>query len=98
MFRTLSGFFGLRVRGAWKTMALPAKEFLRRYLQHVLPQGFHKVRYYGLLSPSNQRTLRRLQLLLAERTEGAGRAATARQESGALPPIVALVAIVEPCW
>lgn len=55
--------------GTWKTMALPAKEFLRRYLQHVLPQGFHKVRYYGLLSPSNRRTLRRLQLLLAERNE-----------------------------
>lgn len=51
----------------WKTMALPAKEFLRRYLQHVLPQGFHKVRYYGLLSPANRVTLKRLQLVLAER-------------------------------
>lgn len=51
----------------WKTMPLPAKEFLRRYLQHVLPQGFHKVRYYGLLSPRNRVTLKRLQLLLAER-------------------------------
>ncbi|GFO56250.1 IS91 family transposase [Geomonas sp. Red276] len=52
--------------GSWKTMTLPAKEFLRRYLQHVLPQGFHKVRYYGLLSPANRVTLKRLQLLLAE--------------------------------
>ena len=51
----------------WKVMQLPAKEFLRRYLQHVLPQGFHKVRYYGLLSPRNRATLKRLQLLLAER-------------------------------
>ena len=51
----------------WKTMPLPAKEFLRRYLQHVLPQGFHKVRYYGLLSPRNRVTLKRLQLLLDER-------------------------------
>jgi len=55
--------------GKWKTMALPAKEFLRRYLQHVLPRGFHKVRYYGLLSPANRATLKRLQLLLAERFE-----------------------------
>lgn len=55
--------------GQWKAMTLPAKEFLRRYLQHVLPQGFHKVRYYGLLSPANRATLRRLQLLLAERAE-----------------------------
>jgi hypothetical protein len=51
----------------WKTMPLPAKEFLRRYLQHVLPRGFHKVRYYGLLSPGNRVTLKRLQLLLTER-------------------------------
>jgi hypothetical protein len=55
--------------GMWKTMALPAREFLRRYLQHVLPQGFHKVRYFGLLSPANRATLKRLQLLLAERFE-----------------------------
>lgn len=55
--------------GTWKTMALPAREFLRRYLQHVLPQGFHKVRYFGLLSPANRATLKRLQLLLAERFE-----------------------------
>lgn len=51
----------------WKPMQLPAKEFLRRYLQHVLPQGFHKVRYYGLLSPGNRVTLKRLQLLLLDR-------------------------------
>lgn len=51
----------------WKNMSLPAKEFLRRYLQHVLPQGFHKVRYYGLLSPRNRVPLKRLQLLLDER-------------------------------
>lgn len=50
----------------WKIMTLPAEEFIRRFLQHVLPQGFHKVRYYGLLSPRNRTCLRRLQLLLAE--------------------------------
>jgi len=55
--------------GQWKTMSLLAREFLRRYLQHVLPQGFHKVRYYGLLSPVNRVTLKRLQLLLAERVK-----------------------------
>lgn len=51
----------------WRTMSLPANEFLRRFLQHVLPLGFHKVRYYGLLSPRNRTTLKRLQLLLEER-------------------------------
>jgi hypothetical protein len=39
-------------------------EFMRRFLQHVLPPGFNKVRYYGLLSPTNRHLLRRLQLLL----------------------------------
>ncbi|WP_082674494.1 transposase [Thiohalocapsa sp. ML1] len=31
-------------------MRLPGAEFLRRFLQHVLPPGFHQVRYYGLLA------------------------------------------------
>jgi hypothetical protein len=35
-----------------RTMALPIFEFMRRFLQHVLPRGFMKVRYYGFLSPS----------------------------------------------
>lgn len=35
-----------------RTMALPLLEFMHRFLQHVLPAGFMKVRYYGFLSPS----------------------------------------------
>ena len=41
----------------WKTMTLDAPEFMRRFLQHVLPRGFHKVRYYGLLSSRNRQLL-----------------------------------------
>ncbi len=33
-----------------KPMTLPVLEFMRRFLQHVLPSGFMKVRYYGILS------------------------------------------------
>ena len=33
-----------------RTMTLPVFEFLRRFLQHVLPRGLHKVRHYGFLS------------------------------------------------
>ncbi|MEA1934279.1 MAG: transposase, partial [Thermodesulfobacteriota bacterium] len=29
----------------WRTMTLPVMEFIRRFLQHALPRGFHKVRY-----------------------------------------------------
>jgi Putative transposase/Transposase zinc-binding domain len=49
----------------WKTMTLPAHEFIRRFLQQVLPQGFHKVRYYGRWSPVYRPLLHQLQLRLA---------------------------------
>ena len=32
-----------------KTMTLAAEEFIRRFLIHVLPDGFHRIRYYGFL-------------------------------------------------
>ena len=35
------------------SMELEAMEFIRRFLQHVLPTGFMKVRYYGFLSPNS---------------------------------------------
>jgi len=37
-----------------KRCTLPAEEFLRRFLQHVLPKGFVKVRYYGLFAPGQR--------------------------------------------
>jgi len=40
----------------WRRMTLAGEEFLRRFLQHVLPPGFHKVRYYGLWAPAAQAT------------------------------------------
>jgi hypothetical protein len=51
--------------GKSRTLTVSAEEFLRRYLQHVLPKGFQRVRYYGLWSPASRQTLRSLQLLLA---------------------------------
>jgi hypothetical protein len=38
-------------------MTLPIMEFMRRFLQHVLPRGFMKVRYYGFLSPPSSVSL-----------------------------------------
>jgi hypothetical protein len=43
-----------------KTMTLSAEEFLRRFLQHILPKGFVKIRHYGLLA--NRRREERLTL------------------------------------
>jgi Putative transposase len=36
--------------GRYKTMTLPTHEFIRRFLIHVLPKGFHRIRHYGLLA------------------------------------------------
>jgi hypothetical protein len=36
--------------GRWKTMRLHPHEFIRRFLLHVLPKGFHRIRHYGLLA------------------------------------------------
>jgi hypothetical protein len=38
-----------------KTMTLAAGEFIRRFLLHVLPAGFHRIRYYGLLGARHRR-------------------------------------------
>ena len=51
-----------------KTLTLSADEFLRRFVQHVLPKGFVKVRHYGLLANRQRQanlTLCRCLLLLA---------------------------------
>ena len=34
----------------YKTMTLSANEFMRRFLLHVLPDGFHRIRHYGLIA------------------------------------------------
>lgn len=39
-----------------RQMTLPAFEFIRRFLLHILPEGFVKIRYYGILSNRNRKT------------------------------------------
>jgi hypothetical protein len=52
---------------AWiKTMTLPADEFIRRFLLHVLPDGFHRIRHYGLFaSGTRAANIARIRSLLA---------------------------------
>ena len=38
----------------YKTMTLPIHEFIRRFLMHVLPKGFHRIRHYGLFANGNR--------------------------------------------
>jgi len=47
-----------------KRCTVSAQEFIRRFLQHVLPPPFIKVRYYGLLSPAQRQLLRKARQLL----------------------------------
>jgi hypothetical protein len=49
-------------------------EFIRRFLMHVLPKGFHRIRHYGLFASSNR----------------AANIARARQLLGAAPRVVEL--------
>jgi Putative transposase/Transposase zinc-binding domain len=49
-----------------KVMTLATNEFIRRFLSHVLPKGFHRIRYYGLLAKSScAENLARARQLLA---------------------------------
>ena len=56
----------------WKTMMLAPDEFIRRFLIHVLPKGFHRIRHYGLFANGNR----------------AVNIARARELLGAAPPVV----------
>jgi hypothetical protein len=48
----------------WRSLTLPVLEFLRRFLQHVLPKGFQRVRSYGWLSPAAKTRWERILALL----------------------------------
>jgi hypothetical protein len=57
-----------RKSNRWRTSRISAHEFMRRFLQHALPQGLHKVRYFGLWHPSKRTQAARVRLhLLLER-------------------------------
>ncbi len=40
--------------GRYKTMTLDVAEFIRRFLIHVLPHGFHRIRHYGLFASAGR--------------------------------------------
>jgi len=53
-----------RKQKKWRTCQISGEEFMRRFLQHVLPGGFHKIRYYGLWHPSKRSLVQRIWLQL----------------------------------
>ncbi|QFS85035.1 Putative transposase (plasmid) [Roseivivax sp. THAF197b] len=51
-----------------KVMRLSTPEFIRRFLMHVLPDGFHRIRHYGLLASATRKaTITRIRDLLGQR-------------------------------
>jgi hypothetical protein len=52
----------------WHTLCLTATEFLRRFLQHVLPKGFQRIRYFGWLAPAAKVRWQRILALLDWKT------------------------------
>ena len=59
--------------GRYKTMTVTPAEFMRRFLLHVLPKGFHRIRHYGLLASGQSK---------------ADRLARARELIAAAPPTI----------
>ncbi len=50
--------------GAQETLTLAPEEFIRRFLQHVLPRGFQRVRHFGWLAPAAKKRRERIVALL----------------------------------
>ena len=82
-----------RSSNRWRTSRIPSHEFMRRFLQHVLPKGLHKVRYFGLWHHTKRERAARARLLLhldrpatlrhAEAIEDAAEAPTHHAQSDA---------------
>jgi len=76
--------------GRYTTMTLDVREFIRRFLIHVLPKGFHRIRHYGLFASANRaETIARARELL-------GLAAPAFEEAAEIDPATAQP-IAQPC-
>ena len=78
--------------GRYKRMTLETGEFIRRFLIHVLPKGFHRIRHYGLLaSGARTENLATLRILIALAAPASKRKQA--DKTGALD----FVAPVRPC-
>jgi hypothetical protein len=69
-----------------RKMTLDAMEFIRRFLQHVLPAGFQKVRHYGFLSPNSRIALEAVRWLVTVLT-GAIFVLVAKGTEGSTTPL-----------
>ena len=71
-----------------KRCTVTAAEFIRRFLQHVLPPRFIKVRYYGLLSPAQRHLLQKARQLLPATSSKPTSTPAADRETTAPPSLL----------
>ena len=57
-----------RKRGRQQVMTISCTEFARRFMMHILPLGFYKIRYYGILATANIKTKRQQAIALIGKT------------------------------
>ena len=69
-------------------MTLDAPEFIRRFLQHVLPTGFMKVRHYGFLSPNASQSTDQIEALIVDYYSGLVEQLPAEPRGLWNPPVV----------
>jgi hypothetical protein len=81
--------YRIKNRDRQKVMRLATSEFIRRFLIHVLPEGFHRIRHYGLLASSR----RKINIAKVRTLLGAQRA---EQEDPKTAEIIPLT-LREPC-
>ena len=62
--QTVTFRYKQRKSNRWRACRVEGLEFMRRFLQHVLPKGLHKVRYFGLWHSSKRECAARARLLL----------------------------------
>lgn len=93
--RTVTFRYKHRKSGQWRTVTVTGHEFIRRFLQHVLPKSFHKVRYYGLWHCASRAKAHNARISLLLRQPHAGHAdapaPSALDPDLDVPPIPAVV-------
>ena len=74
-------------RTRYKTMTLSCDEFIRRFLLHVLPTGFHRIRHYGLLANGSRRaSLALARKLLHEPVRSSAQDDSSEDQAGTASP------------
>lgn len=82
-----------RKQRRWRTSRLSGQEFMRRFLQHVLPRGFHKIRYFGLWHHAKRAAAKQLRLLIGLERPPAANNLESEKDAGKSNPVPATMPV-----